>query len=57
MIKHGLRTTGGMCEFVISSKKEVAELSKEVSQGSTAFCIEGPAIYMFDESKNEWVEL
>ena len=46
----------GVVNYVVSTEAEIANLPKDglVSQGSTAFVIEGSLVYMYDEENNVW---
>ena len=48
------RTGFDLVEYIVSTEEEIAELPKNVGQGSTAFVIATSAVYMFDEEVKEW---
>ena len=43
-----------MIDYVVSKEEEIAELPKNVGQGSTAFVIATSTVYMFDEEDKTW---
>lgn len=43
-----------MIDYVVSKEEEIAELPKNVGQGSTAFVIATSTAYMFDEEDKTW---
>ena len=46
-----------MIDYVVSKEEEIAELPKNVGQGSTAFVIATSSAYMFDEEDKQWKKL
>ena len=54
MIKLIKRTGFNLVEYIVSAEAEIAELPKNVGQGSTAFVIATSTVYMFDEEDNTW---
>ena len=54
MIKLIKRTGFNLVEYIVSAEAEIAELPKNVGQGSTAFVIATSTVYMFDEESKEW---
>ena len=46
-----------MIDYVVSKEEEIAELPKNVGQGSTAFVIATSTAYMFDEEDKQWKKL
>lgn len=50
-----MKTSGfNFVEYIVSKESEIAELPKNVGQGSTAFVIATSTTYMFDEEDKEW---
>ena len=43
-----------MIDYIVSKEEEIAELPKNVGQGSTAFVIATSTVYMFDEEDKTW---
>lgn len=54
MIKFIKRTGFDLVEYIVSTEEEIAELPKNVGQGSTAFVIATSTVYMFDEEDKTW---
>ena len=54
MIKIMKRTGFNTVEYIVSAEAEIAELPKNVGQGSTAFVIATSTVYMFDEEDKTW---
>ena len=46
-----------MIDYIVSKEEEIAELPKNVGQGSTAFVIATSTAYMFDEEAKQWKKL
>ena len=57
MIKIMKRTGFNTVEYVVSAEAGIAELPKNVGQGSTAFVIATSTVYMFDEEDKQWKKL
>ena len=51
------RTGFNTVEYIVSAEAEIAELPKNVGQGSTAFVIATSTAYMFDEEDKTWKKL
>ena len=56
MIKVVSQNHLGVVNYVVGTEAEIADLPKDglVSQGSTAFVIDGSLVYMYDEEENAW---
>ena len=57
MIKLMKRTGFNLVEYIVSAEAEIAELPKNVEQGSTAYVIATSTVYMLDEEDKQWKKL
>lgn len=46
----------GLTTYVVDTKDDIANLPKNETMGSTAFCIADSSVYMID-SEGKWVEI
>lgn len=47
----------GVVEFTASTEIEIADLPKNVGQGSYCLVLENSEVYMFDEESSTWKKL
>lgn len=47
----------GVVEFTASTQAEIADLPKNVGQGSYCLVLENSEVYMFDEESSTWKKL